>query len=46
MELRAVGFVNDISTVMDQANVLVCPLRPGGGVKVKVLEALRRGART
>jgi glycosyltransferase involved in cell wall biosynthesis len=38
-----VGFVNDIATVIDQADVLVCPLRAGGGVKVKVLEALHRG---
>jgi glycosyltransferase involved in cell wall biosynthesis len=25
------------------ADVLVCPLRIGGGIKVKVIEALRRG---
>ena len=37
------GFVNDIAAVIDQADVLVCPLRAGGGIKVKVLEALRRG---
>lgn len=38
-----VGFVRDVATVIDQADVLVCPLRAGGGVKIKVLEALRRG---
>jgi len=39
----AVGFVDDVSAVLDQADVLVCPLRAGGGVKVKVLESIRRG---
>jgi polysaccharide biosynthesis protein PslH len=41
--VEVVGFVADLSGVFDRADVLVCPLRVGGGVKVKVLEALRRG---
>jgi glycosyltransferase involved in cell wall biosynthesis len=28
---------------LDAADVVVCPLRIGGGVKVKILEALARG---
>jgi perosamine synthetase len=37
------GTVDDVASVLDGADVLVAPLRAGGGVKVKVLEALRRG---
>lgn len=37
------GVVEDVSVVLDEADVLLCPLRAGGGVKVKVIEALRRG---
>jgi glycosyltransferase involved in cell wall biosynthesis len=41
--VEVVGFVDDVSTVFDRADVLVCPLRAGGGVKVKVVESIRRG---
>jgi polysaccharide biosynthesis protein PslH len=40
------GRVPEIGPYLDQATVVVCPLRVGGGVKVKVLEALRRGKPT
>ncbi|WP_261569143.1 glycosyltransferase [Frankia gtarii] len=41
--VEVIGFVEDVATVFDQADVLVCPLRAGGGIKVKVLESIRRG---
>jgi glycosyltransferase involved in cell wall biosynthesis len=37
------GRVPEVEPYLDEAAVVVCPLRIGGGVKVKVLEALRRG---
>lgn len=35
--------MSDPAGWLDAAQVVVCPLRIGGGVKVKVLEALSRG---
>jgi polysaccharide biosynthesis protein PslH len=37
------GYVPDVVPYLDAADVVVCPLRIGGGIKVKVIEALRRG---
>ena len=37
------GRVPAVEPYLDAADVIVCPLREGGGVKVKVLEALRHG---
>jgi glycosyltransferase involved in cell wall biosynthesis len=37
------GWVPEIEPYMHQAQIVVCPLRVGGGVKVKVLEALGAG---
>lgn len=37
------GRVPEVVPYLDRAAVVVCPLRVGGGVKVKVLEALARG---
>ncbi|HVM34738.1 MAG TPA: glycosyltransferase [Actinomycetota bacterium] len=37
------GRVEDITPYIQRADVIVCPLRIGGGMKVKVLEALRAG---
>lgn len=37
------GWVPDVTPWLDAAHVVVCPLAVGGGVKVKVLEALARG---
>ncbi|MGH3869206.1 MAG: glycosyltransferase [Pseudonocardiaceae bacterium] len=37
------GWVPDVAPWLDAAHVVVCPLAIGGGVKVKVLEALARG---
>ncbi|MGH3922587.1 MAG: glycosyltransferase family 4 protein, partial [Pseudonocardiaceae bacterium] len=37
------GWVPDVATWLDAAHVVVCPLTVGGGIKIKVLEALARG---
>ncbi|GAA3782319.1 glycosyltransferase [Streptomyces chiangmaiensis] len=37
------GFVPQVTDYLDAADVVLCPLRIGGGVKIKVLEALARG---
>jgi glycosyltransferase involved in cell wall biosynthesis len=41
--VRVTGRVPDVVPYIDAADVMVCPLRIGGGVKVKAIEALRRG---
>ena len=42
-QIEVTGYVDSIIPFYNLANVVVCPLRIGGGVKVKVLEALRAG---
>src|SRR3954453_4880687 len=42
-DIEVTGRVPDVAPYMQQADVVLCPLRVGGGVKVKVLEALRAG---
>jgi glycosyltransferase involved in cell wall biosynthesis len=37
------GQVDEIEPYLDAADVVLCPLRIGGGIKVKTLEAMRRG---
>ena len=37
------GFVPELSSLLDKCDVFVAPLRVGGGIKVKVLEAVSRG---
>lgn len=37
------GQVADVWPYLDVADLVVCPLRIGGGIKVKTIEALRRG---
>jgi glycosyltransferase involved in cell wall biosynthesis len=37
------GRVPSVAPSLDRAAVVVCPLRVGGGIKVKMLEALCRG---
>lgn len=41
--LTVTGWVPDVAPWLDAAQVVVCPLMVGGGIKVKVLEALARG---
>ncbi len=40
------GWFDDLTRFWTMTDVVVCPLRVGGGVKVKMLEALRSGALT
>ncbi|HEX2058043.1 MAG TPA: glycosyltransferase [Actinomycetota bacterium] len=37
------GRVQSIDPFLDRASIVVCPLRIGGGIKVKMLEAMSRG---
>lgn len=39
----AIGYVDDISAELARADVMVAPLRMGGGVRFKVLEAMAAG---
>ncbi len=39
---QAIGYMENLLNELDRADIVVCPLRWGGGVKVKVMEALRR----
>lgn len=39
---QVLGYIDDVVDELDRADIVVCPLRWGGGVKVKVIEALRR----
>jgi glycosyltransferase involved in cell wall biosynthesis len=41
--IEIVGYVNSLQPFYKFAKVVVCPLRIGGGVKVKILEALKTG---
>lgn len=41
--ISVTGFVPDVTPYMDQAALFVAPLRYGGGMRVKVLEALAGG---
>ena len=42
-QIEVTGYVDSLIPFYNLANVVVCPLRIGGGVKVKVLEALKAG---
>lgn len=40
---RVHGFVDDVRTYLDAAAIYICPIRDGGGTKLKVLDALAMG---
>jgi glycosyltransferase involved in cell wall biosynthesis len=42
-QIEVTGFVNSLIPYYEAANVVICPLRIGGGIKVKILEALSAG---
>jgi glycosyltransferase involved in cell wall biosynthesis len=42
-QIEVSGYVDSLTNFYKAADVVVCPLRIGGGVKVKVLEALNAG---
>jgi polysaccharide biosynthesis protein PslH len=41
--IKVTGYVDSINPFYAAAEVVVCPLRIGGGIKVKILEALKAG---
>lgn len=41
--VRAPGWVEDVRPYMDEASIYVCPIRTGGGTRLKVLDALAMG---
>ena len=41
--IEVTGYVNSLDPFYKASTVIVCPLRIGGGVKVKLLEAIRAG---
>jgi len=40
---KAPGFADDIRPVFESATIFVCPIRDGGGTKLKVLDAMAMG---
>jgi glycosyltransferase involved in cell wall biosynthesis len=34
------GFIHDVRPVLDEATAYVCPIRDGGGTRIKVLDAM------
>lgn len=41
--VKAVGFVDDLTPLFSQCSLFVAPLPEGGGIKIKILEAMARG---
>src|SRR5439155_20391520 len=41
--VKIVGIQDDVQPMLQSLSLFVCPLRIGGGIKVKILEALRSG---
>ncbi len=41
--LIVTGFVDDLRDTMAEASVVVCPMRIGSGIKIKILESLAMG---
>ncbi len=41
--VEAVGFVDDLTGLFRQCHLFVAPLPEGGGIKIKILEAMARG---
>lgn len=43
MGVDAVGFVDDLTELFRESHLFVAPLPEGGGIKIKILEAMARG---
>jgi len=41
--IKVTGFVDDVRPYIDSATVYVCPIKDGGGTKLKILDALAMG---
>ncbi|MBI3194024.1 MAG: glycosyltransferase, partial [Ignavibacteriae bacterium] len=42
-QIKFLGFVKDLSHYLDRSQVFIAPMKTGGGVKVKILEAMAHG---
>ncbi len=42
-KISALGFVEDLSPIFRRSKLFVAPLPEGGGIKIKILEAMARG---
>ena len=42
-KISAPGFVDDIRPFIDSASIYICPIRNGGGTRLKILDALAMG---
>lgn len=42
-EIRATGFVPDVRPYMNRAAIYVCPIRTGGGTRLKIVDAMAMG---
>jgi len=40
------GYVNDVRSYLNKASIYVCPIRDGGGTRLKILDALSSGKPT
>ena len=41
--INAPGFVDDVRPYLDDAGIYICPIRDGGGTRLKILDALAMG---
>lgn len=41
--VKVTGFVNDVRPYLAEAEIYLCPMRDGGGTRVKILDALAMG---
>lgn len=41
--VRSWGFVPDLASILVPGSIFVCPVRDGGGTKLKILDAMNRG---
>ncbi len=41
--VTATGFVDDVRAYMERAQIYLCPMRDGGGTRLKILDALAMG---
>jgi polysaccharide biosynthesis protein PslH len=41
--IRVPGFVDDVRPYLDGAGIYICPIRDGGGTRLKILDALAMG---
>ena len=42
-DVKVHGFVSDVRPLLNAATIYVCPIRDGGGTKLKLLDAFANG---